>query len=126
MKLSEALGALALPCLAQSCLDVSGMISNGFETQFEVTTVDNGAQTCDFTCSGDINDCTGTCVAGYSGKITTDTNYKSYFTINYCNPDNCYTLQVDTTGDINEGNCCGGDAPCVCWQVNYSGSFFGC
>lgn len=114
---------VGLPIMVRGCLVTSGMISSGFETQFEVTTTDNGVQTCSFTCSGDIDDCTGSCISGFSGTIDTDNNWQSYLTLSYCDGSSCNTVQVDATG-VTCSNCCGGDAPCSCCQVQYSNDSF--
>ena len=125
MKVSWAILGVLLPGLAKGCLVVSGQISDGFETQFEVTAVDNGLQTCSFTCSGDIDNCGGGCLGGYSGTIYTDSNWESWLTLDYCNPSNCYSVQVDATNVFCE-DCCGGDIPCTCCATTYYGGFFGC
>jgi hypothetical protein len=125
MKVSWVTLSVFLPGLAKACLVVSGQISDGFETQFEVDAVDNGVQTCSFTCSGDIDDCNGSCIGGFSGSIDTDSNWESWLTFNYCNPSSCYSVRVDATNLFCE-NCCGGDIPCSCCQTTYYGQFFGC
>ena len=111
---------------ASACLSVSGMVTDGYTTQFEVTTTDDGTQTCSFTCSGQIENCDGSCISGYSATFDTGSAFTSdpgYLTYN--TPHGSYGVSVPITFS-NCLDCCGGNTPCTCCQVDYAGDYFGC
>lgn len=121
--LIASISLLTLAGGALSCLVVDGQVSDGLTTQFEVTTTDNGVQTCSFTCSGDTGDCDGDCISGYSGHL--HTNGQDGATLEYTTDHGSYTVDVPTTTSSCL-NCCGGDIPCICCEYQYGGSYFGC
>ncbi|KAL3475268.1 hypothetical protein BJX99DRAFT_259561 [Aspergillus californicus] len=126
-----------------ACLELSGSASSGFDTVGDLTAVDNGVQTC----SGSINSgdknlgkflpvpshpipalwqaltgiCLQVCIDGYSLNYDyTDNAVEGPLPITYCNPSNCYGIEIPL--DCTEENCCGGTIPCLCYscKIGYS------
>jgi hypothetical protein len=108
------------------CVGITGTLSTSFYTQFEITVEENGDQTCSFTCNGIIDDCTGDCISGYSAEADSGYGYQDNpITIVYNTTYGDFTLEVPIAY-VTCDNCCGGEIPCSCCEVNYSGTFFGC
>lgn len=111
---------------ASACLEATGQVCDGLDTKFAVTVTDDGVQTCSFTCEGIIDDCTGSCNSGYSATFDTGSHFvddPGYLTYN--TPHGSYGVSVPNTNYFCE-DCCGGEIPCICCEVTYGGTYFGC
>ncbi|KAJ5588141.1 hypothetical protein N7537_010819 [Penicillium hordei] len=85
---------LAAPTLA--CVEFSGYIDSPLGSGGSLKSVDNGVQTC----SGNIEsgDKNLDCISGYSLNYDyTDNSYDGPMPVTYCNPSNCYGVNIPFT-----------------------------
>ncbi|KAJ5106786.1 hypothetical protein N7456_003461 [Penicillium angulare] len=100
-KLLAATATAMLFSSALACLQISGTAVYGEKFDGTIATVDSGTKTCSGNLNSGDNDID--CASGYSLNYDFTDNDPSKFPITYCNPQNCYSITVPTTGNEVDG-----------------------